>query len=96
MRVHPGKLSVTRTFGDIEAKDADFQGMPNCVSVEPEIAKFRLSKNDDFIFLGCDGIFEKLESVEANKIMWQIIRKKINRTESTHELSGKCIDEVLK
>ncbi len=32
LRVHPGKLSVTRTLGDIEAKDSDFQGIPNCIT----------------------------------------------------------------
>lgn len=35
LRVYPGKLSVTRTLGDIEAKDPDFQGIPNCISFEP-------------------------------------------------------------
>lgn len=73
LRVFPGKLSVSRTLGDIEAKDADFEGIPNCVSFEPEIAKFSVDQNDDFIFLGCDGIFEKLESVEVSKIIWKTI-----------------------
>jgi protein phosphatase 2C family protein 2/3 len=63
LRVFPGKLSVTRTLGDIEAKDPEFEGIPNCISFEPEIAKFTIDKNDDFLFLGCDGIFEKLESI---------------------------------
>ena len=57
LRVFPGKLSVTRTLGDIEAKDKQFEGIPNCVSFQPEIAKFTIDKNDDFLFLGCDGIF---------------------------------------
>ena len=35
LRVYPGKLSVTRTLGDIEAKDSDFEGIPNCISFEP-------------------------------------------------------------
>ena len=35
LRVFPGKLSVTRTLGDIQAKDTDFEGIPNCVSFEP-------------------------------------------------------------
>jgi serine/threonine protein phosphatase PrpC len=60
LRVYPGKLSVARTLGDIEAKDPDFQGIPNCISFEPEITKFMIEDNDDFLFLGCDGIFEKL------------------------------------
>lgn len=35
LRVHPGKLSITRTIGDIEAKDSEFGGIGNCVIFEP-------------------------------------------------------------
>lgn len=48
---------MTRTLGDIEAKDPEFDGIPHCISYEPEIATFTIDKNDDFLFLGCDGIF---------------------------------------
>jgi protein phosphatase 2C family protein 2/3 len=37
MRVFPGRLSVSRTFGDIEAKVRLFGGIPNVISAEPEI-----------------------------------------------------------
>lgn len=35
LRVFPGKLSVTRTIGDIEAKLPEFGGIANCISTEP-------------------------------------------------------------
>lgn len=35
LRVFPGKLSVSRTFGDIEAKDEKLGGNPKVVVVEP-------------------------------------------------------------
>lgn len=37
MRVFPGRLSVSRTFGDIEAKVREYGGIPNVISAEPEI-----------------------------------------------------------
>ena len=43
LRIYPGKLSVSRTIGDIEAKEEDFGGIKNIVSSEPEIRKFRLT-----------------------------------------------------
>lgn len=85
---------MTRTLGDIEAKDPEFDGIPNCISFEPEIAKFTIDKNDDFLFLGCDGIFEKLESVEVSKIIWKVINE--NPMESIHKVTGKSVDEVIK
>jgi protein phosphatase 2C family protein 2/3 len=37
VRVNPGRLSVSRTFGDIEAKLARFGGNPKVVVADPEI-----------------------------------------------------------
>ena len=40
IRVLPGRLSVSRTFGDPEAKLAFKGGNPNVVIAEPEIKYF--------------------------------------------------------
>jgi protein phosphatase 2C family protein 2/3 len=37
-RVLPGRLSVSRTFGDIEAKLEKFGGKPGVIIAQPEIA----------------------------------------------------------
>ena len=58
MRVYPGRLSVSRTFGDIEAKLSNFGGIPNVVIAEPEITVLKISKEHDFLILGCDGVFD--------------------------------------
>ena len=42
LRVFPGRLSVSRTFGDIEAKLPRFGGNPNVIICEPEIRAFKL------------------------------------------------------
>lgn len=42
LRVFPGRLSVARTFGDIEAKHPRFGGNPNVVTCEPEIKSFKV------------------------------------------------------
>lgn len=42
LRVLPGRLSVSRTFGDIEAKLEKFGGNPNVVVATPEIKCFRI------------------------------------------------------
>ena len=71
MRVFPGRLSVSRTFGDIEAKMRQFGGIPNVISAEPEIKQFKLIRGEhDFIIMGCDGIFDKLSNREVVDIVW--------------------------
>jgi protein phosphatase PTC2/3 len=42
MRVFPGKLSVSRTFGDIEAKHPKYGGNPKVIICNPEIVSFKL------------------------------------------------------
>lgn len=68
-RVFPGRLSVTRTFGDIEAKFPQFNGNPKAIVCDPEIRSIVISENDDFILLACnsfsiqgDGIYDKLSN----------------------------------
>jgi protein phosphatase 2C family protein 2/3 len=51
-RVMPGRLSVSRTFGDIEAKHPQFGGNPNVVVAVPDIIELKIKENYDYILLG--------------------------------------------
>jgi protein phosphatase 2C family protein 2/3 len=70
-RVFPGRLSVSRTLGDIEAKDPRYGGNPNCVIATPDIKCFKIRSNYDFIILGCDGVFEKLDNKQVVNSIWE-------------------------
>jgi protein phosphatase 2C family protein 2/3 len=70
-RVLPGRLSVSRTFGDIEAKLKKFGGNPKVVVATPDIKAFKINKDFDYIVLGCDGIFDKLSNREVVNNIWQ-------------------------
>jgi protein phosphatase 2C family protein 2/3 len=60
LRIFPGRLSVSRAFGDIEAKRKKFGGNPNVLTANPDIICAKIEDHYDFILLGCDGIFDKL------------------------------------
>ena len=67
-RVFPGRLSVSRTFGDIEAKREKYGGNPKVIVATPEIKEFNLDEDKmDFLLLGCDGIFDKISNAEVLK-----------------------------
>lgn len=51
LRVFPGRLSVSRTFGDIEAKMQKYGGNPKVVIAEPEIEVFTIDDTCDFFVL---------------------------------------------
>jgi protein phosphatase 2C family protein 2/3 len=63
VRVIPGRLSVSRTFGDCQAKLEKYNGNPNVIVVDPEIHYINISEEShDYILLGCDGIFDRLST----------------------------------
>lgn len=88
-RVFPGRLSVSRTIGDIEAKDPRYGGNTMCVIPTPDIKCFKIRNNYDFIVLGCDGVFEKLDNKAVINASWdaamcdyendEVIRKNIDK-----------------
>ena len=93
LRVQPGKLSVSRTIGDIEAKDPKYGGNPNVVISTPEIKYFDITENFDFICIGCDGIFEKMKNKQIVDIMWNTIGD--NEFPDIHNLSGVCLEKGI-
>jgi len=93
MRVLPGRLSVSRTFGDIEAKQPFYNGNPNVVIAEPEIQSFKLTDDCDFIVLGCDGIFDKLTSEEAGQSVWN---STLYKFDNIHQQTAAGVEYLMK
>jgi protein phosphatase 2C family protein 2/3 len=52
-RIFPGRLSVSRSFGDIEAKSCRLGGNPGVLIATPEITSFKIDDSIDYIVLGC-------------------------------------------
>ena len=95
-RVLPGRLSVSRTIGDIEAKGIQFGGNPKVVIPYPDIYFYDLEKdNIDFLILGCDGIYDQMSSEEILDCAWMFFKnKEINF--NVHQKCGIIVDFILK
>ena len=52
-RVFPGRLSVSRSFGDVEAKLSHLGGLKGVIVATPEIISFKIDSEVDFLILGC-------------------------------------------
>ena len=52
-RVFPGRLSVSRSFGDVEAKLPMFNGNPNILISTPEIKVYDVNSNLEWMLLAC-------------------------------------------
>lgn len=55
-RLYPGGLSVSRSFGDLTAKDVQLGGNPNVLIAKPDVFIYTVEKKTDFIFIGCELI----------------------------------------
>ena len=95
-RVLPGRLSVSRTIGDIEAKSVQFGGNPQVIIPLPDVFSFDLEKIDiDFIVLGCDGIYDQLSNEEILDSGWEIFPKD-DIGKDINEKCGILVDFILK
>ena len=81
-------MSTTRTFGDYEAKETKENS--KIVINEPEITSFEIDYHD-FILLGSDGIWDKLDNTEIVELSKSTYEER-NQDEDWY---GKVSEEVL-
>ena len=97
-RVMPGGLSVSRTFGDIESKEAKFGGKKDVVAALPDVVEFELNDDYNFMVIGCDGIFDVLsnnEMLECIKIVLKINKNKKKINELCGDFAAMIIKSAL-
>jgi hypothetical protein len=94
-RVFPGRLSVSRTFGDVEAKIPKLGGIPGVVIATPEIKVIKLNKQSDFILLGCDGIFDQLSNKDTVDCIWMTMNS-ATKAADLHSQCALACDMVMK
>ena len=98
-RVLPGRLSVSRTFGDIEAKETKFGGIPGVVLALPDINEIELDDDFNFMVIGCDGIFDVLSNDEILECI-KIVLKEKNvqeiKEDDVHQLCGDFAAMIVK
>ena len=103
-RVLPGRLSVSRTFGDIEAKIEKYGGKKGVIIPMPDIYEIELNNEFDFMVIGCDGIFDVLTNEELfeiwnialNEYKNNIIAIENNDEIDIHYLCGKFAEFIIK
>ena len=95
-RVNPGRLSVSRTFGDVEAKLEKFGGQKDVVIATPDIVEYELNEQYNFIVIGCDGIFDVLSNMEILECIQMVLKVNKNKRKKINELCGEFADMIMK
>ena len=96
-RVYPSDLAVMRTIGDIKAKKKEYGGNPGTIINKPDIFVCDINSNDDFIIMGCDGIFDDLSNQEIINAAWMVFKNRgKDKNYNIHELSQEACDLIIK
>ena len=96
-RVYPSDLAVMRTIGDIRAKKKEFGGNPGTIINIPDIFVLDINSNDDFIVMGCDGIFDDLSNQEIINAAWMVFKNRAkDKNYDINELSSEACDIIIK
>ena len=96
-RVFPGHLSVSRTFGDPQAKLPMFGGKPGVVSAIPEIEEFRVGVNYDCIVMASDGIYEMISNADIMKcVIMTLNETELDKRNDVHKVCARAAECIVK
>lgn len=85
-----GQLAVTRAIGDWHMKGA--KGSPSPLSAEPELYEAILTEEDEFLILGCDGLWD----VMSSQCAVSIARKELRIHNDPERCSRELVREALR
>lgn len=86
-----GNLNLSRSIGDLKYKQVPgISPADQMITAEPDIISTRLRPGDEFIVLGCDGIWDCLSNEECVKY----VRDRID-TKSPVEIGTEMLDEIV-
>jgi serine/threonine protein phosphatase PrpC len=85
-----GKLTVTRSFGDMKFKNAD-QLCDGVVTSQPDIVEIDITTHIQYVLLACDGLWEKVSSATAVRY----VNKKLTRGASVDEITKELVKHAI-
>eukprot|EP00448_Togula_jolla_P034772 CAMPEP_0170621202 /NCGR_PEP_ID=MMETSP0224-20130122/28479_1 /TAXON_ID=285029 /ORGANISM="Togula jolla, Strain CCCM 725" /LENGTH=401 /DNA_ID=CAMNT_0010947453 /DNA_START=24 /DNA_END=1229 /DNA_ORIENTATION=+ len=87
-----GRLNLSRAIGDMKYKGrADLPHDQQAVIATPEVMSMKLTSDDEFILLACDGIWDMKTSAEA----CQFVRIRLAAGRSPIEIVEELLDDCL-
>lgn len=86
-----GNLNVSRSIGDLKYKQAaGIMPSKQMITALPDILQFDLMPDDEFIIIGCDGIWDCL----SNQDCVDYVRQRIDHTSLT-DIGTQLLDDIV-
>lgn len=85
-----GVLSVSRALGDWDMKFP--RGSPSPLIAEPELRQMVLTEDDEFLIIGCDGVWDVMSSQHAVSV----VRRGLRRHDDPDQCARDLVMEALR
>ncbi|XP_074315986.1 putative protein phosphatase 2C 2 [Silene latifolia] len=85
-----GILSVSRALGDWDMKLPN--GTASTLIAEPEVRQIILTEDDEFLIIGCDGIWDVMSSQQAVRVVRRGLRRHGDPQQSAKELVREALN----
>lgn len=87
-----GNLNLSRSLGDLKYKqNKNLQPEEHPVTANPDIEEFDLHGDEDFIIMGCDGIWE----TKSNQEMVDYIYDKLNQGKESKQIIEELLNDII-
>lgn len=93
-RVFPGRLSVSRSIGDYNAKWTEKGGNNKVLIAVPDIHKIKIGSNLNFLILGSDGLFDNQSNLNIIDHVSKLSRQKLPK-DNFHEFVGRTSTSII-
>lgn len=85
-----GYLSVTRALGDWDLKFP--LGAASPLTAEPDVRLVTLTEDDEFLIIGCDGIWD----VMSSQVAVSLVRRGLRRHDDPQQCARELVKEALR
>lgn len=85
-----GELAVTRALGDWYMKLPDGSASP--LTAEPELQHILLTEDDEFLIIGCDGIWDVISNQDAVSL----VRRELRQHDDPEQCARELVNQALR
>ena len=86
-----------RSVGDLKSKKKEYGGLPGNIIGIPDVFIYDYNASNDFMIMGCDGIYDDLSNEEIVKAAWYIFKNKMKeKNYDINLLSKDACDMIIK
>jgi len=91
-----GNLALSRAFGDFQYKDQpQLTPQEQAVTIQPDLVTVKRSKEDKYIIVACDGIWDCLSNEECCDSVNKKLEVLKPSKEGIHKITEQLLDDIL-